>query len=203
MSNILDESSFDSSVKGFKDYGYERKYRLKYPLPLVRFRILDEKLKLFGLSDITLPINEFENLKIHCKTVFVVENKITTLSFPKVENAIVIFGSGYSAGVLKNVLWLKDKNMYYWGDIDRDGFAILSLFRGYFTQVKSLMMDTITIKLFQKLAVEDKKEARYPESLQNLTEDEQKVYKVVKNSAFRLEQERLEYNYVEQLIISL
>jgi len=198
LRNILDERSFDSSVTGFKDYGFERKYLLKFPLPLVRFRILDEKLKLFGLSDITLPINEFEQLKIDCKTVFVVENKITTLSFPKRKDAIVIFGSGYSVGILKSTTWLKDKKIYYWGDIDRDGFAILSQFRGYFSQVQSMMMDDKTIELFENLLVKDEKGSSLSKTLQNLTKEEKKLYQKVDENELRLEQERIDFAYVRQ-----
>jgi hypothetical protein len=203
LSNILDENSFDSSITGFKDYGFERKYLLKYPLPLVRFRILDEKLKLSGVSDITLPINEFEALKIDCKTVFVVENKITTLSFPQVKNAIVLFGSGYSVGILKNVEWFRSKKIYYWGDIDRDGFAILSQVRGYFSHVKSIMMDKKSIINFKNLSVTDSKTGLYPKTLQHLTQDEEEIYQQVYETEFRLEQERIDFSYVKEILQQL
>ncbi len=39
---------------------------------------------------------------------------------------MVLFGSGYGFEFLSNVLWLAKLNIYYWGDIDTHGFAILN-----------------------------------------------------------------------------
>jgi len=200
LSQILDKESFDASVLGLSDYGFERKYMLKYPLPQVRFRILDDSLKIARLSDITLPVDEFEKLDIGCDTVFIVENKITMLAFPQVTKAIVVFGSGYSVGSLKNVEWFREKKIYYWGDIDRDGFAILSQIRGYFRHVQSIMMDKKSIELFKNLSIKDSKMDANPKVLQHLTQKEQELYQDVCETEFRLEQERLDFEYVKKII---
>jgi len=173
--------------------GFERKYGLKYKLPLVRFRILDKDLYINGLSDLTINIEEFKNLSLTCRRVYIVENEITALSFPDIKDAIVIFGGGYSVGILEEVEWLKDKEIYYWGDIDMDGFAILSQARGYFLQIKSLFMDTQTIEEFGTLHV--KSQNKQYKKLYNLTKEEMLVYERLFSDYygenFRLEQERL------------
>lgn len=199
LSNILKQSEFDHKITKFSSYGFERKYGLKYPLPLIRFRILDEDLCINGLSDITLNIEEFKKLKLTCKRVFIVENKITTLSFPKLKNSIVIFGSGYKVGILKDVFWLANKSIYYWGDIDKDGFAILSQARGYFGQIKSFLMDEKVIELFSHLSVKDEKNQNKTKELDNLTSNEQKIYKILQDG-FRLEQEKIPFEYVLDIL---
>ncbi len=191
LSNIMQIDA----LKTIADFSFEKKYNLKYQLPQVRFRILDEELFISNLSDLALPINEFELVKVECKKVFIVENKTTFLSFPKIKNSIVIFGSGYSVGVLKKTKWLEDKEIFYWGDIDMDGFAILSQIRGYFPQVESILMDENIIKNYQHLSVIDKKRKLYMEKPKNLTKKEGIVFDNILydfySDDFRLEQERL------------
>jgi len=190
-------------LNSLKDFAFEKKYSLKYPLAQIRFRILDKRFYIQNLSDITLCIDEFERLNIGCKNVFIVENKITTLSFLDIKDSIVIFGSGYGVGVLKNVKWLDDKNIYYWGDIDLDGYAILSQLRGYFPHAKSLMMDMETFQKFEKTAVKyiNKKTSK---ELQNLKQSEIAVYNLLScgmcDDDIRIEQEKIPYDYVRGVL---
>ena len=187
------------SLKSIGEYEFEKKYNFKYPQSQVRFRILDDALKIAGLDDLTLNIDDFKNLKIECEKVFIVENKITFLSFPRCTNSIVIFGSGYSIGKLKDTTWLQDKKIYYWGDIDIDGFAILSQVRGYFSQTRSLCMDIKTADRFQDMAVSYKNK-KFPE-LEHLTKDEDELYKRLifdyYGESIRIEQEKIPFDYLQ------
>ncbi len=200
LSVLLDDSMMDNSIFSLSHYGFEKKYGLKYPLPTVRFRILDESQKIAGMSDISLTIDTFKMLQLPCKRVYIIENKITTLSFPKISDAIVIFGSGYGVEVLKSVQWLHDKEIYYWGDIDRDGFAILSRVRGYFPHIKSLLMDDVTIDMFRAYAIQENESKRNTNRLENLTNEESIIYNnlcsEIYGERFRLEQERIDFKYV-------
>ena len=202
LENVLDKSNYDTSITRLLDNGFEKKYGLKYELPLVRFRILDEDLCIQGLSDMSLTTEEFEALNLECENIFIVENKITMLSFMDMKNSIVIFGNGYGAGRIKNAKWLESKNIYYWGDIDMDGFAILSQVRGYFPQTKSLMMDDATIREFSDLAVASSE--RSFKNLECLTQDERVIYERLFSdyygNNFRLEQEKILLNYVGEKI---
>ncbi len=185
-------------LKSVSNYTFEKRYHLKYPLPQVRFRILDRKLHMSGISDLSLTCKEFGSLKIECQKVFIVENKITFLSFFDVEDSIVIFGGGYGLSSLKEVEWLNDKEIYYWGDIDEDGFAILSQARGYFAHIKSMLMDVETVEKFKNLKVKHTNRQKNID-LVNLTANEQVVYERLKNDYygknFRLEQERIPLAY--------
>lgn len=204
LSRLLEPSIFDASMTKLAHHGFEKKYGLNYDLPTIRFRILDRNLYLHGLSDISLPLNEFQHLAIDCDTVFITENKINGLSFPDVERAIVIFGLGYGVESLKNIEWLQHKQLYYWGDIDTHGFAMLSQIRGYFPHLHSFLMDRKTLETYQMLAVQEVENKRFIGSLPHLTTEEQEVFEALKANqygcCFRLEQERIPMGYwVERL----
>lgn len=199
IDTIISNISQTTTLGTLANFAFEKRYNLAYPLPQIRFRILDEKLYIKGLRDLTLCIDEFENLNLNCKKIYIVENKITTLSFPNIEDSIVIFGQGYGVSILKNVKWLKDKELYYWGDIDIDGFAILSQARGYFKDLKSILMDRKVVEKFSHIAT-SYHNSQLP-TLQNLTIQEREVYDMLReNRDFRLEQERLPFDFVCNLL---
>ena len=189
-------------LRSLANNSFEKKYGFKYQEPQIRFRLLDEKLFIHGLSDLTVTYSEFKNLDIACKKVFIVENKITTLSFPPIQDAIVIFGQGYGVSILKNIDWLSKRVIYYWGDIDLDGFAILSRLRGYYPQTQSLMMDASTMQKFYTLKVQALHTSK-EKNLEHLTDKERNLYQKIINEfgeSFRIEQERIPFSYVKSQI---
>ena len=174
---------------------FERRFNLKYDEPIVRFRILDNAIsqQLFGdLDDLSIPISEFQYLSLPIQTVYVVENKINMLTFPVKKGSIVIWGHGFGVDIMKNVEWLKSKKIYYWGDLDAQGFQILSEFRTQFKQVQSFFMDRYT---FDKYFEGDKGTVTNVEKELCLTHDEHDMYKYLKENNFRLEQEKIPYEY--------
>ena len=174
---------------------FERRFNLKYDEPIVRFRILDNAIsqQLFGdLDDLSIPISEFQYLSLPIQTVYVVENKINMLTFPVKRGSIVIWGHGFGVDIMKNVEWLKSKKIYYWGDLDAQGFQILSEFRTQFKQVQSFFMDRYT---FDKYFEGDKGTVTNVEKELCLTHDEHDMYKYLKENNFRLEQEKIPYEY--------
>lgn len=177
---------------------FEKRFNLKYSEPQVRFKILDKEIsyKLFsGLDDIAIPVSQFETLNLPVKKVLVVENKTTlytTLTLPKMEKTIAIFGSGCSVYILKNTQWFNDIRLLYWGDIDVQGFEILSQFRAYFPHTKSVMMDKQTFDQFFEngLGIPTVISANL-----NLDKNEQELYEVLKENNWRLEQEKIPFGY--------
>lgn len=151
-----------------------------------------------GLDDIAIPLSQFEKLNLPIKKVMVVENKTTlytTLTLPSMNNAIAIFGSGYSVYNLKNVGWFTNLELLYWGDIDVQGFEILSQFRGYFPQTKSVFMDKVT---FDKYFENDLGTVTNVKTQLNLTNSEQELYDILKTNNWRLEQEKIPFEYVNE-----
>ncbi len=193
LETVLEPSFYNAEITKMAHYGFEKKYGLKYDLPTIRFRILDAKHYICGLDDLSLPLNLFEKLDLGCENVYITENKINGLSFPQKRDSMVIFGLGYGIESLKDVEWLQDKNIYYWGDIDTHGFAMLSQIRGYFPSTQSILMNHDTVMRFKHLAVVESKP--FMGELANLTQEEQRVFEGLKSNlygeALRIEQERI------------
>lgn len=180
---------------------FEKRFNLKFSEPLVRFKILDKEISsnLFsGLDDIAIPVSQFEKLNLPVNKVIIVENKTTlytTLALPRMNKTIAIFGSGYSVSNLKNVNWFKNLELLYWGDIDVHGFEILSQFRGYFPHTQSRLMDKQT---FDRFFENDLGTVSNITSKLNLTHSEQELYTILKLNNWRLEQEKIPFNYVNK-----
>ena len=174
---------------------FEARFNLKYDESLVRFRILDESVsqQLFGgIDDISIPISEFQHLSLPIQTVYVVENKINMLTFPIKRDSIVIWGHGFGVDMMKDVEWFKAKKIYYWGDLDAQGFQILSEIRTHFEQVESFLMNRHTFDSFYE---GDKGTETNVEKDLCLTPDECEMFKYLKENNLRLEQEKIPLEY--------
>jgi hypothetical protein len=134
-------------------------------------------------------------IKQNLQNVFITENEINFLCFPRLKHSLVIFGAGYGFENLAQITWLNQVNIYYWGDIDSHGFAILDQLRTKLPQVKSLLMDEKTLLAHKEFWGEEPK----PEHrmLSRLANDELDLYQKLTSNAHgknvRLEQEKVSY----------
>lgn len=180
---------------------FENRFNLKYAEPQIRFKVLDKKISdrfFSGIDDIAIPVSQFEKLDLPISKVLVVENKTTlytTLTLPKMNDTIAIFGSGFSVFNLKNVRWFDKLKLLYWGDIDVQGFEILSQFRTYFPQTKSVLMDK---QAFDTFFENDNGTPTNISMKLNLTNEEQELYEILKTNNWRLEQEKIPLEYVNK-----
>lgn len=184
-----------------KQTNFENCFNLKAHESQVRFRILDSQLSsqyLLGITDLAIPLSQFKSLTLPIKRVIVIENKTsfyTALTLPDMSNTIVIFGSGYKIAELKQVTWFNDVELLYWGDIDSQGFEILSQFRSYFPHTNSLLMDEITFNLF----FEQDSGTPTTINVENyLNDEEQYLYQRIRSNNWRLEQEKIPVEYVNK-----
>lgn len=189
---------------------FEKRYGLKYDQPLIRIRILDEDIceKYFsGLSDLSIPVEKFDALDIPVEYVIILENKtnytniMNFLTLPQLHGAIAVFGSGNRVGALKNATWLSRANVYYWGDIDVQGFQILSQLRAFHPHIKSILMDQETLDAFEEDWVRGTPTSVFDPV--NLTEEEQKFYQHLKEKNIRLEQEKISYSFVKEKLYDI
>lgn len=180
---------------------FEKRFYLKFSEPLIRFKILDKEISqqfFSGIDDLAIPVSQFETLNLPIKRILVVENKTTlytALTLPKMDRSIAIFGSGFSVHNLKGAQWLSNLELLYWGDLDAQGFEILSQFRSYFPHAQSLLMDKIT---FEKFFENDKGTPTNVSVMLNLTEEEQQLYELLKINNWRLEQEKIPFYWVNE-----
>lgn len=194
ISELLDIVIEEYVDKNEKDF--EKRYGLRYDEPMVRMRLLDETLAtsyFSGLDDITIPVSLFLKLKMPISMAYIVENKVNFLTFPPVAKSIVIWGKGYGVASIKDSELLKSTELIYWGDLDAQGFEILSQFRSYFARVKSLLMDKAT---FDKYFENDLGTPSRINAKLNLTTEEEELYSYIKTNNYRLEQEKIPQSYV-------
>ncbi|HEX2867055.1 MAG TPA: Wadjet anti-phage system protein JetD domain-containing protein [Ignavibacteriales bacterium] len=190
---------------------FEKRYNLKYNEPLIRIKILDDVISsryFSGLKDISLPVGEFNSLRLECSRILMFENKANFsnvynfLSLPHMSGTLSLFGRGFGVGLLKDNIWLKEKEIFYWGDIDAHGFMILSQLRSYFPRVKSIFMDIKTFDTFSEFAVRGADAEKL--QLQNLSGEESDLYfHLFHLERNRLEQEKIPHWYVIERLGSI
>ncbi|MBA4723378.1 MAG: hypothetical protein H2067_19855 [Alcanivorax sp.] len=195
---VLPAGAIDTGATGVR--GFNRRYGLRdKPVP-IRFRLLDERLAIQGLTDLTVPVEQLARLDPSADTVFITENEINGLAFPPFPKALVIFGLGYRVEVLRHLPWLADKRLYYWGDIDTHGFAILHRFRQLFPHAHSLLMDRATLEAHRLVWGREDDAKRFNGMLSNLTKAESTVYETLRENqlapALRLEQEHIAQSWL-------
>ena len=180
---------------------FEKRFNLKFREPLVRFKVLDKEISQFffsNLDDISIPVSQFESLKLPLKQVLIVENKTTlytTLTLPKMDKTIAIFGQGNAVTNIQNAKWLNDITVLYWGDIDVHGFEMLSRIRKHFDHTRSVLMDKTT---FDKYFENDSGKPTTDTTTLNLTDNERELYNLLKTNNWRLEQEKIPFDYVNR-----
>ena len=180
---------------------FELRFNLRYAEPLIRVRFLDNNISpLSGVSDISLPLSEFSSFECNCSKVFVTENLMNFLTLPKLDKTIAIWsGGGFNVSYLKYVDWLKNKQFYYWGDLDAQGFQILNQFRTYFPDTVAVMMDEETLNSFSPAVGEPAPK----QHLKLLTDEELQLYQFLRDNNLRLEQEKITQAYAEAKIMEL
>lgn len=184
---------------------FELRYGLLAKQPLVRFRLLDPEYRLQTLEDVATPASQFARLELPIANVFITENETNGLAFPACPRSIVVFGLGYGLARLAEVGWLSNKVVYYWGDIDTHGFAILDRLRTHVPHARSFLMDRETLGLHRSLWSHEP--SQYVGELLRLTAEEGAVFDELKTnrlgSGVRLEQERIAYAWVRQALTSI
>ena len=204
--DALDESA--SGVSQFcRRYGFRDK-----PLR-IRFRLLDTSLAVLaqgllpgvGEQDITLTQSDFAGLKLPVERVFITENEVNFLAFPPLAGSMAIFGAGYGFEVLAGARWLHTCAVYYWGDIDTHGFAILDQLRAHLPHTQSLLMDHATLMDHESHWNDEPQPAT--RDLPRLTAAESAVYDELRYHrlarCLRLEQERISYSWLSAALAGL
>ena len=195
LQEVLSDTLYDSSITKLSEYGFEKKYGLRYPFSRVRFRSSDTKIA--DVEDIEIGYEAFNALGLKAKYIFIIENLTTFLAFPLRSDILILYGGGFKAGQFKGLDLTFAKKIFYWGDIDTHGFAILSSLRSVQPNVDSFLMDIETLNSFSHLCVEEPTPTTA--ELLNLTTKELEVYDALRFGEFkglRLEQERIPMKYL-------
>ena len=206
LDRVLPPEAIDATATGVS--GFARRYGFRDKPQRIRLRVLDTAQALLpeaGDADITLDAESFARLTPTVSRVFITENEINFLAFPRVPDSLVMFGAGYGFEVLVRVAWLTRCQVFYWGDIDTHGFAILDQLRTCLPHARSLLMDRATLLAFEaQWGVEDNQTLR---DLPRLNLEECTLYDDLRDNRLgpnlRLEQERIGFNWVEAALAAL
>lgn len=203
---VLPEAAIDRTRTGVGDFC--RRYGFLDKPSRVRFRILDANVRLLpgeAEQDLSLTQAAFASLDLPLSKVFIIENEINFLAFPAVAEAMVIFGAGYGFDALAAAAWLRNRKVFYWGDIDTHGFAILNQLRGILPHVTSFLMDQQTLFAHRPLwGTEVRQETGI---LSHLTAEESELYDQLRQNRWgehvRLEQERIGFDFLQETLRKL
>lgn len=203
---ILAADSIDASATGAAQFC--RRYGFKDKPLRVRFRVLDASaaLRTAGTDqDIGLTQAGFEQLALPISRVFVTENEVNFLAFPPMPGSMVVFGAGYGFDVLAAAPWLHRCSVYYWGDIDTHGFAILDQLRSHLPHAQSLLMDRATLMAHAAHWGDEPQPSL--RDLPRLTAQESALFDELRDNrlraGLRLEQERIGFGWVQQALAAL
>lgn len=171
---------------------FERRYGLRYAEPHLLVRFLTPELQQelgFPCDELSLPLHAFSSWAITQAHVIVVENRVNLLTLPRVSRTIGIGGLGRAVALLRYLACLKDLPIIYWGDMDAEGYEILSHLRSIYPQTQSILMDKATLDRWRHLSVEGS--GRQPAAPAHLTIAERAAYAACIEYNLRVEQERL------------
>lgn len=176
---------------------FEQRFGLREKEPFVRVRLLDGQLsQRYGLpiTELSVPVAQFAALDVlRGQRCIVTENEMTFLTLPPQQNTFALFGGGFTVGNLEGIPWLTECPILYWGDLDAQGFQILSRLRSHFPHVVSIMMDRETLNMFAAYCVEST--PCTIQRLPHLTPEEHDLFLYLAEHCLRLEQERISHHY--------
>lgn len=149
-----------------------------------------------------ITLSGLQQLKNNVKEIWLVENETNLYLVPERKNAMIIFSRGYAINLLKKIPLFENVKLFYWGDLDIDGFNILHDFKKMYNNVESVLMDIETVQFheIEKVKIEPKNKNR---NLPLLNEKESKAFEHLASNKWRIEQEKLNQQYIYQYIQSL
>jgi hypothetical protein len=171
---------------------FERRYGLRYAEPHLHVRLLDPELQRelgFPCQEFSLPLETLATLPASPDTVLVVENRVNLLTLPPLPRTMGLGALGKGVTLLRYVPWLGSVPLVYWGDIDVQGFEILSSLRAIFPETHSILMDAATLDRRREHCTRGNAPGSL--SLPHLTDAERAAYDRCRNENTRLEQERI------------
>jgi hypothetical protein len=198
----------DELLPGSAIQADESKFALRFGLrdgqPYTTLRTLDPILQSeLGLpyDELSLPLRTLETLALRDATVVIVENQLNLLTLPRMTRALAFRGEGRAVTRLRRLHWLMDNKVLYWGDLDVEGFQILSSLRMFFPNVRSIFMTGAVLNDQEALVLEGSgAECSEP---RNLLDHELAAFRQCHKHNWRLEQERLPQSYVDEKLEAL
>ena len=183
--------------------GFEARFGLRVPASLVRVRFLDDRLRCrfgFPFAQVGIERADFAQLALDGVNLLITENEVTFLTLPLLPNTVGIWGSGFAVTTLVNLAPMKNAHVWYWGDLDAQGFEILAILRERVPHTRTLFMDRATWREFGHLAVAGIETRNMAGPY--LTAEEVELYDELRSRNVRFEQERIPHAWASERIFS-
>ena len=140
----------------------------------------------------SLPLSVLAAFPIRDAEAIIVENKFNLLTLRPRHRTIGLGALGRAVSELRAVPWLATVPITYWGDLDVEGFQILSALRAAFPHTRSLLMDVATINRYRSIAGAGTGSIFSVPA--HLTADELLAFEICLQENLRIEQERIPLN---------
>lgn len=160
LNHCLSNGSINS-----KENQFEYRFGLKVAEPLLRIRFLDKNSSTSLPKDCALSISQWNQQKIDTERVFLITDELNFLRFPKHPKSIALFASNEVLDNLFSLDFLRQSQLYFWGDISTTAFQQLFNLRQRFSHLQSLLMSKKELAIYADLIEFDKKSA----AIENLT----------------------------------
>jgi hypothetical protein len=155
--------------------------------------------QMHGLNLLALPVEGLRQVTWEVKEVWMVENATNLYLLPERPGAIAVFGAGKASASLKDVELFRRARLFYWGDLDDDGFKMLSTFRSLYPHAESFCMGTETVRTHMSSKVEQTQ--RYGTAVPSgLTQDETEAFLMLQPINGRIEQERIRPDHLRSMM---
>ncbi len=195
-----------SAIQADETDSFARRFGLRDGEMHITLRVLDPELQRelqLQFDEFSVPLRYLEPLPVRDATVFISENRLNVLTLPPFPRGIALWGQGKAASVLRKLEWLANNRVVYWGDIDVEGFHILSQLRGQLPDgsVRSLLMDAETLQRHPEAIVQGNAANGTEPPL--LTSSELAAYRRCAEHRHRLEQEKIAQSFVDERVREL
>jgi len=179
-----------------------RRFGLRYLEQHVFIRFLDSDLQREVnclWPEVSLPLSVVAGFPVRDAEAIIVENKVNLLTLRPRRRSIGLGAFGRAVSEMRAVPWLATTPITYWGDLDVEGFQILSALRAAFPHTRSLLMDMAAINQYRSIAgAGTGNRFSVPP---HLTADEALAFDTCLQENLRIEQERIPLN--DSVIVSL
>lgn len=183
----------------FADTDLEEALDLNRKPFLFTIRWLDDILALrftAGINLLAVPVEYLKQQIWSIERVILVENTTNLFLFPSIPGTLILCSNGKALHLLKEIPFLQNTALYYWGDLDEDGFVMLNAIRSYYDHITSLFMDDMTIA-FHQAELTTKGISYRKKELDLLQPHENRAYELLLPGNLWLEQEKLHQSYVQ------
>ncbi|GAB2820412.1 Wadjet anti-phage system protein JetD domain-containing protein [Ferruginibacter profundus] len=175
---------------------------LKRKPVLFPIRWLDEELAVQNTQGMVVLGATPENLRNRnweITELWMVENETALFMLPERKHSLAICSRGKALELLSDIAWFNNVKLYYWGDMDEDGYAMLRQCRKLYPHTKSVLMD-IDALLFHSAEIHKQPTKYRYLNLSELTFTEGNALERLFEINGRLEQESLSHEYIIKAI---